>query len=281
MKKICVITGGGSGMGLETAKLLGKDQDIILCGRTVAKLEGAIKELQALGINAEAFPCDVSDRTSVESLAKYAASKGEIQTVIHSAGIARGAADQVFLIDAVGTVYVNDIFGEIIADGGVILNVSSMAGYMLPEDQVPYELYFTALSDAEVFRAGGLQIVSALPEEIATGAAYTISKKFVIWYTRQKAVQLGKRNVRVVSISPGTFETPMVIGDTPEGRAQSEGFGRMGALGRVGEPIEIARMMTFIVSDQASYLTGADVLYDGGVIAAIDANAAKQQPEGE
>jgi NAD(P)-dependent dehydrogenase (short-subunit alcohol dehydrogenase family) len=276
MSGICVITGGGSGMGLETAKLVGKDKGIILCGRTVSKLDGAIEELRGLGIDAEAFPCDVTDRASVGELAKFAAGKGEITTVINSAGVARGAADKVFVIDAVGTVYVDDVFGEAIADGGVILNVASMAGHMLPEDKVPYQLYRMALDDPEAFRAAGLQMISQIPEETATGAAYTIAKKFVIWYTQHKAVQLGGRGVRVVSISPGTFETPMVVADTPEGRAQSESYGRMGALGRVGEPIEIARMMNFMVSDQASYLTGTDVLYDGGVIAAMAVNAEKQ-----
>ncbi len=276
MAKVCVITGGGSGMGLEVAKIVGADHKIILCGRTVAKLEGAVNELRAAGVDAEAFPCDVSDRASVQALADHAVEQGEVTTVIHSAGISRGDADKVFLIDAVGTVYVDDIFGEVIADGGVILNVSSMAGHMLPDAQTPFQLYQAALADAEAFRTGGLQMLAQVPAETATGAAYTISKKFVIWYTRRKAVQLGRRGVRVVSISPGTFETPMVVDSKPEERAQSESYAQMGALGRVGEPIEIARMMAYMVSDEASYLTGTDVLYDGGVIAAMEARAEAQ-----
>ena len=277
MSDICVITGGGSGMGLETAKLVGKKQSVILCGRTVSKLENAIAELKSLGIDAEAFPCDVSDKDSVDQLVKHATEKGTVRTVIHSAGIARGDAEKVFLIDALGTVYVDDAFGEVIADGGVILNVSSMAGHMMPLDKQPTQLYQLALTDPEAFRASGIQTIAALPAESATGTSYVISKRFVIWYTERKAVELGKRGVRVVSISPGTFETPMVTADTPEGRKQAEGYGCMGALGRVGEPIEIARMMAFMVSDQASYLTGTDVLYDGGVIAAMAVQAEQQQ----
>ena len=61
MENICVVTGGGSGMGLEAAKLLGKTNHIILVGRTVSKLEQAISELKELGISAEAFPADASD----------------------------------------------------------------------------------------------------------------------------------------------------------------------------------------------------------------------------
>lgn len=276
MSDICVITGGGSGMGLETAKLVGKEQSVILCGRTVSKLENAIAELKALGIDAEAFPCDVSDKASVDALVKHATEKGTVRTVIHSAGVARGNAEKVFLIDALGTVYVDNAFGEVIADGGVILNVSSMAGHMMPLDKQPTQLYQLALTDPEAFREAGVKTIAALPAESATGTSYVISKRFVIWFTERKAVELGKRGVRVVSISPGTFETPMVTADTPEGRKQAEGYGCMGALGRVGEPIEIARMMAFMVSDQASYLTGTDVLYDGGVIAAMAVQAESQ-----
>lgn len=269
MKEICVITGGGSGMGLETAKIVGKNQKVILCGRTVSKLENAINELTALGIDAEAHACDVSSLDSVKELAEYAASQGTVKTVINSAGVARGDAQKIFAINAVGTVYVNNVFAPIIADNGVILNVASMAGHMLAEENVPYQLFELALTDPEAFRAGGRAMVDQLPKENQDGAAYTISKKFVIWFTQKKALEVGERGVRVISISPGTFETPMVVGDSKEGREQSESFGRMGALGRVGEPIEIARVMAFLVSDDNSYMTGTDLLYDGGVIAKL------------
>jgi len=65
MKKICVITGGGSGIGYATAKIMGEQgYYIILVGRTVSKLETAVSELQALGVEAEAFSCDISNRKS-------------------------------------------------------------------------------------------------------------------------------------------------------------------------------------------------------------------------
>ena len=93
MGNVCVVTGGGSGMGLETAKILGKEQKIILVGRTVSKLENAIAELKALGIDAEAYPGDASDRESMKKLAAYAASQGTVKTVIHAAGVSPHMAD--------------------------------------------------------------------------------------------------------------------------------------------------------------------------------------------
>ena len=89
MKNVCVITGGGSGMGLEAAKILGKEQKIILVGRTVSKLENAIAELKALGIDAEAYPGDASDRESVKKLAAYAASQGPERKFLQSMQLVR------------------------------------------------------------------------------------------------------------------------------------------------------------------------------------------------
>jgi short-subunit dehydrogenase len=87
MANVCVITGGGSGMGLEAAKFMPKDKVIVLSGRTVSKLEGAVKELEALGFTAYAKACDTSNRESVKELAAFAASLGEIKNVINAAGV--------------------------------------------------------------------------------------------------------------------------------------------------------------------------------------------------
>lgn len=269
MGNICVITGGGSGMGLEVAKIVGKDMKVILTGRTVAKLDNAIKELNALGIEAEAYPCDVSDQGSVDKLAAYAAGQGIVKVLIHAAGVSphMASAEQIFAINAVGTVYVDKAFAKVMEAGSVILNVSSMSAYMLSADRVPKQVYKLALEDTEAFLAGAKQILGAVPEQQRNGTAYTISKNFVVWYTERQALAYGKKGIRVVSISPGTFATPM--GEIEGEEAAS--FAKCGALGRVGDPVEIANMMAFMVSDAASYLTGVDILYDGGTIASLNA----------
>lgn len=274
MSEVIVVTGGGSGMGLEFAKLVEPGAKVVISGRTVAKLEGAIAELAAVGVDAEPFACDVSDRGSVEELAAFAQSLGTVTKVVHAAGISPHMGDgmKIFTVNAVGTMNVDEVFGAVIADGGVILNVSSMSAYMLPADRVPLQLYQASAFGPEAFLSGCEQALAAVPAEMAAGMAYTMSKNFVIWYTKQQALALGGRGVRVVSISPGTFATPM--GEV-EGEEAAK-FAKAGALGRLGDPVEIARMMAFIVSDEASYLTGADILYDGGAIAAFEAQAAQR-----
>lgn len=272
MADICVVTGGGSGMGLEVAKLMG-NKKVIVTGRTTAKLEGAVAQIRAAGVEAEAFPCDVSDAASVDALVAHATTAGSVSTVIHAAGVSPHMSDPqtIWNINAGGTVNVDERFAAVM-DGGVILNVSSMAGYMLPADKAPVQLYQASALGSQALDAGFAQMLPMLPAEQATGAAYTMSKNFVLWYTKREAVKYGPKGIRVVSISPGTFSTPMGELEGDEAAA----FARSGALGRLGEPVEIARMMAFMVSDQASYLDGVDVLYDGGVIAALEVRRDQQ-----
>ena len=106
MKKVCVITGGGSGMGLATAKLVCEEgYYTILVGRTASKLEKAVNDLRSAGGEAEAFSCDVSDRESCFALAKHAAECGEVKAVLHIAGLSphMGDAEKILRGNALGT----------------------------------------------------------------------------------------------------------------------------------------------------------------------------------
>lgn len=269
MKNVCIVTGGGSGMGLAAAKLIGRDHYILLVGRTASKLEGALAELRASGAEAGVFPCDASDREAVKALCAHAQTLGTVRAVLHSAGMSpnMGSAETIFTVNAMGTINICEEFAKIMPKGGCILNVASMAGYMLPPGNVPHEVYALSLSDTEAFHTQMLGIVSSLPEDIAAGSAYTMSKNFVIWYSERLACIHGKNGVRVLSISPGTFSTPM--GEI-EGR-QAAAIAESGALGRVGDPDEIAVVMEFLLSEKCSYITGTDILCDGGTIAAMRA----------
>ena len=147
MKQVCVITGGGSGMGLAAAKQMNRDKIIILSGRTVNKLEKAVRELEELGFEAYAFACDTSDRNSVRKLAEYAASLGEIKNVINAAGLSPAMADpqKLLKVNALGTVYVNQEFSRLMDRGSVILDISSNSAYVLPKFLISRKTY--ALSE--------------------------------------------------------------------------------------------------------------------------------------
>jgi NAD(P)-dependent dehydrogenase (short-subunit alcohol dehydrogenase family) len=254
-------------MGLATAKKLGKDCYIILVGRTPAKLEGALAELKALGIGAEILPGDVSDRESVQKLAARAASIGTVKVVINAAGMSphMGDAEAIFRANALGTIFINEELSKVMGEGSVIVDIASMAAYLFPQENLPLPLYPLSLTDPEAFISNMLGVLAKFPPEAQSGGAYSISKNFVTWYAQQSAVLYGKKGIRVVSVSPGTFETPMGV---LEGE-QAAGIAANGALGRMGKPEEMANLLAFVTSDAASYLTGADILCDGGSVAAM------------
>lgn len=271
MKNICVVTGGGSGMGLEAAKLMGKDHKIILMGRTVSKLEHAIQELTALGIDAESYPGDTIDRASVCKLAAYAASQGTVKTVIHAAGVSPAMTNGVHLfeVNAIGTIIVDEEFSAVMPAGSCILNIASSSGYMLPSSMLPTDTYHLSLENVDAFRNAIGQVFDAMPEERRAGMAYPFSKNFVIWYTEHMAVKCADKGIRFMSISPGIIQTAMVAGE-----ASSDAMAKGTPVGRMGTPEEIARMMRFIIDDD--YLNGTDILYDGGLIAAMHVQAEKK-----
>jgi NAD(P)-dependent dehydrogenase (short-subunit alcohol dehydrogenase family) len=266
-KNVCVITGGGSGMGLAAARLMGETHHVIISGRTVSKLEGAVDELRKSGISCEAFPCDTGDKLSVAKLAEKAASLGRVQAVIHAAGVSphMGSAENMLRINAVGTIFVNSEFGKIMGEGDCILDVSSMSAYMLPNIILPTNSYKYALTDPEIFLKKALRRANLFPKKLRSSIAYPISKNFVVWYAKMSAIELGKKGIRVVSVSPGNFETPM--GDTESDAATP--LLKHAAIKRFGKPEEIAYLFKSIVNEANSYLTATDIICDGGVVAGM------------
>ena len=104
--------------------------------------------------------------------------------------------------------------------------------------------------------------VNLLPASVRPGAAYAISKYFVIWYARQEAARFGRRGVRVLSVTPGNFETPM--GELEKEEAQA--YVRYNAIPRLGKPDEIAALFAAVSDPEMGYLTGTDILCDGGCV---------------
>lgn len=266
MKNICVITGGGSGMGLATAKRMGcrEGYHVIISGRNEKKLAQAVDELTALGMEAEAMVCDVSDRKSVVHLAEYAASQGAVTAVIHAAGMSphMGTPKEIMSANALGTIYMNQEFGKIM-ETGCVIDVSSMSAYLTPEIIMPQKLYGISLSDPDRFMKKIMRRIGFFPKKVQTGVSYAISKHFVIWRAEADALALGKKGIRVISVSPGNFETPM--GDLEKEEAAT--FTQYAAIKRFGDPEEIAELLEACLKPEMSYLTGVDILCDGGLVA--------------
>ncbi len=251
-------------MGLEAAKFMPKDKIIVISGRTVSKLEGAVAQLKELGYEAYAKACDTSDRESVKELVAFATSLGEVKNVINSAGVSpamKGTPEGILRINALGTVYINQEFSKVMNPGSVIVDVSSNSAYILPSFIIPKKAYPLAETDEAKFlkklvKRSGL----AKGEYQKKGFAYSLSKNFVVWYAKKCAFEYGLKGIRVVSLSPGLIATDM-------GNLEKEDGGMLipfSAEERMGKPEELGYALATVADERNGYLAGVDVLCDGG-----------------
>jgi NAD(P)-dependent dehydrogenase (short-subunit alcohol dehydrogenase family) len=177
-----------------------------------------------------------------------------------------GAADYVMRTNALGTVNVNEAFFQTVGEGSAIVNVASMAAHMLPDEIIPTAQFPLAMQDADAFMTAMLAACNIVGEELQSGIAYAVSKSFVKWYSSSQSERFNGKGLRIVSVSPGSVDTEM-------GRLEENaGAGAMvadAAVPRWGKPEEMADLLAFCASAKAGYLTGTDILNDGGVIASI------------
>lgn len=259
-------------MGVATAKIVGRDRALVLCDVRPDRLETAAGALQELGMTATVVNCDVTDRQAVTELFETASGFGAVTSVIHTAGVSpsMGDADYVMRTNAIGTLNVNEAFYQMAGEGSAIVNVASMAAHLLPENLIPTQHFPLALKDDARFMTEMALVCSNFPEEARSGLAYAISKSFVRWYSTFQAERFNGRGIRIVSVSPGSIDTEM-------GRLEEQaGAGALvadAAVPRWGKPEEMAELLAFCASDKAGYLTGTDILSDGGVVASMHERA--------
>ena len=262
MEKVCVITGGGSGMGLAAAKFMPKDKIIVVSGRTEKKLLNAVAELEALGFKAYAKSCDTSDRAKVQELVRFAASLGEVTTVINSAGLSPAMSDPetIIRVNALGTVYINQEFSKVM-QRGVIVDIASNSAYILPSFMIRKKTYQLADVDEGKFVSKLLKMTKMVKEGYQrSGFAYAMSKNFVVWYAKKSAFEYGPKGIRVVSLSPGLIATDM-------GNLEKETGGSLigyAAEKRMGTAEELGFAIATVADERNGYLAGVDVLVDGG-----------------
>ena len=262
MEKVCVITGGGSGMGLAAAKFMPKDKIIVVSGRSEKKLLNAVAELEALGYKAYAKSCDTSDRAKVQELVRFAASLGEVTTVINSAGLSPAMSDPetIIRVNALGTVYINQEFSKVM-QRGVIVDIASNSAYILPSFMIMKKTYQLADVDEGKFVSKLLKMTKMVKEGYQrSGFAYAMSKNFVVWYAKKSAFEYGPKGIRVVSLSPGLIATDM-------GNLEKEAGGSLigyAAEKRMGTAEELGFAIATVADERNGYLAGVDVLVDGG-----------------
>jgi NAD(P)-dependent dehydrogenase (short-subunit alcohol dehydrogenase family) len=248
-----VVTGAGSGMGRACAdRLRGTVDHLVAVDVRPPGVEGAVE-----------ITCDITDPAGVAGIVERVRELGPFRALAHAAGLSPTMADPRRIVDVnlVGTARLLDAFAPLVMTGSAAVCFASSAGYL------PLELLGPELSQlvAEPRAAGFLDRAAALLPD--SGMAYAWSKKGVQLEAAKAAVKWGPRGGRVVSLSPGLIDTPM-------GRQEFENQPMMKPmldntpLGRFGTAEEIAAVVDFLLSDDASFVSGIDVLVDGALGAA-------------
>jgi NAD(P)-dependent dehydrogenase (short-subunit alcohol dehydrogenase family) len=264
---VLVITGAG-GIGQAIARRLGSGSQVLLADFNEAILLDAADRLRADGFDVVTQPVDVSKRVSVRELAARAAAFGPVRRIVHTAGLSpvQASTEAILAVDLLGVAYALEEFGEVVESGGAGVVIASMAGHMTMP-LTPEQERMLARTPAD--RLGMLPFAQA--SAFANGgSAYGFAKRANALRVRAASVAWGARGARINSISPGIIATPMGQAElaSPSGgamRAMIDGS----AAKRVGTSAEVAAVTEFLLGSSASFITGTDLLVDGGVVAAL------------
>ena len=241
--KVALVTGAGSGMGRAMAQLFAAEgARVVVADVLPERVEAVVEEIGSSGGEAVGAVADVSKQEDVEKMVATALELGRLDILVNNAGVmdrmtpAAEVGDElwrrVMAVNLDGPFYAcrAAIPKMLEQGGGVILNIASVGGLH-----------------------GG-----------RAGAAYTASKHGLVGLTRNLAYSYAPQGIRANAICPGGVDTAIGVGGEPH----QAGLQRMqlGAanMGRIGQPEEIARVALLLVSDDASYVSGAEVVVDGG-----------------
>lgn len=246
--KVVVVTGGAMGIGAATSELLCKfGARVAILDRDETHGSALAQRLSYLGYSASFYACDVAEVDSTRYAIDAAAQTyGAINVLVHSAGIQRYG-------DALSSSI--DLWHE-------TLGININGCFYAVHSALPYMI---AAQGGSIVVVGSVQSVAA----VADSAAYVTAKHALLGLTRSIALDFAGRNVRANCVLPGAVDTPMLRWSAslaPDPEAALERYGHAHPLGRIGQPIEIAHAIAFLASDWASFITGAALTVDGGML---------------
>lgn len=244
--RVALITGAGSGIGRETAlEMAGEGAAVAAADIDVRMAERTVEEIAKRGGRAHAFALDVTDAGAVASVVGQAAARlGRLDVLVNSAGVRE----------------ITPVLELSLADWSRVIGVN-ITGLFLVSQAFCRHLVAAGKGGAVVNLASTLGVTAA-----PARAAYTASKHAVVGLTKEMALELGEKGIRVNAVGPGVTRTALTERYFQE-PAMAERVKSLHAMGRWGEAREIARAICFLASDDASFITGETLIVDGGWMA--------------
>ncbi len=260
--KVAVVTGGGSGIGRACAQeLIEKNAAVAVVDRDGKAGEEVAAELKGKGGKAEFFQVDVASASEVEALIpRIASAFGGIDILVNNAGIQR-----------YGTVTTisEDEWDE-------VLDINLKGAFLMSKHVIPQMLE----------RGGGSIVITGSVQSVAAqrnSVHYVVSKHGLLGLTRCIALDYGKQNIRANCVLPGAIDTPMLrwaanLDSNPD--KVLEACDSLHVRGKMGQPEEVAHVIVFLASDDASFMTGSAVMVEGGLLVPVGGMAFQQSGTG-
>jgi len=265
MSDVNVVIGSGS-IGQAIARRVSVGKHVVLADVREENANAAAKTLSDAGYEVSTAVVDISSRESIQALVRAASAIGPIVGMIHAAGVSpsQAAPATILRVDLYGTAVLLDEFGRVMAQGSSGVVISSQSGHRLPA-LTPEQDKALALTPADQL----LALPMLQPDKITDPLhAYQVSKRANSLRVMAEAVRWGKRGARVNTISPGIIITPLANDELHGPRGA--GYRRMieqSVARRAGTPDEVGAVAALLMGPDGTFMTGSDVLMDGGVTA--------------
>lgn len=266
-KKDVVALVGAGGIGIAIARRVAQGKHLVVTSRTQEKAERIAAGLVKDGFEASGVACDLGSREDILAVIAYCQQFGSITNVICAGGVSPSQAPiaEILRVDLYGSSVLLEEFGKVIAPGGSGVVVSSQSGHRLPalSQEENWALAMTPTEDL-------LSLPMLAEERIGTTLrAYQYAKRCNVLRVAAQACEWGKRGARVFSISPGIIMTPLAFDELngPRGEGYRTMLDLMPAK-RAGTVDEMGALVAFLMGPEATFITGTDILCDGGSTAA-------------
>jgi NAD(P)-dependent dehydrogenase (short-subunit alcohol dehydrogenase family) len=252
---------------------MGLTHRLVLADVSAKACEAEAKSLGDDGYDvAAALDCDISDPASVGRLAREATAAGPLGALVHTAGLSPSIADwePILRVNYVGTVFLLDAFLALAVPGSVACCIASTAAHMMqPNPEI--EAVFDQPSAPDVMASLERLVMKAAKSNGGAPAqlAYPISKRGVLRLVKDRVKDWAAKGGRIVSISPGLIRTPMGLKEADNKASMAGQMVAMTPAGRWGTAMDIANAVHFLCSAEASFITGCDLLVDGGLIPVV------------
>lgn len=264
-KDVMILTGAGQ-IGMAIARRMGYGKKIVIGDKNPDHAKAITEIMKDAGFDAEAVEMDLSSRASIQSLIEKAQQYGEITMLVNAAGVSPSQApiEAILKVDLYGTAVLLEEVGKAIKEGGVGVTISSQSGHRMSALTTEEDEQLACTPTEELLKLDILQ-----PGKIKdTLHAYQMAKRCNEKRVMAESVKWGKKGARINSISPGIIVTPLAMDEFngPRGDFYKNMFARCPAR-RPGTADEVANVAELLMSDKGAFITGADILIDGGATA--------------